>query len=127
MFSLQWHRVNGAAGFKGNACYDFVISHRPNKAPDHELMLWLQWEGGQKPIGTGKPVVRIDNLYGQSWTLYEGINQDIGVNVKSLLPDRQYTNGFFQGDMKLWLNKLVEARKFPATAYISAANLGSVV
>lgn len=89
-------------------------------------MLWLEWEGGQGPIGTGQPVTRIHNLYGQDWTLYEGMNTDINVKVRSLIPDRQYTEQHFSGDMKDWLLKLVEAGRFSADAYLVTANLGYV-
>ncbi|KAH9814447.1 concanavalin A-like lectin/glucanase domain-containing protein [Melampsora americana] len=121
--TFTWSRQTGKAGFKGNACYDFVVSNGPNKRSDHELMLWLQWEGGQLPIGTGAKTMRIKNLYGQDWTLYQGINKDINVQVRSLLPDRQYKNSF-KGDMKDWLMKLVEAGIFRADAYLWTANLG---
>lgn len=87
-------------------------------------MLWLEWVGGQGPIGTGQATKRILNLYGQDWTLYEGINEDIHVTVRSLLPDKQY-NGQFKGDMKEWLMKLVEAGIFRDDAYLIIANLGS--
>lgn len=121
--TYTWSRQHGKSGFKGNVCYDFVISNGPNKRSDHELMLWLEWEGGQLPIGAGGKTIRIRNLYGQDWTLYQGMNTDIGVPVRSLIPDRQYKNSF-HGDMKDWLMKLVEARIFREDAYLWTANLG---
>lgn len=121
--SYKWSRRNGKAGFKGNVCFDFVVSNGPNKQSDHELMLWLEWEGGQGPIGTGQPVKRIKNLYGQDWTLYQGMNTDINVPVRSLIPDTPYKN-YFAGDMKKWLMKLVEAGIFRDDAYLFTANLG---
>ncbi|KAH9814446.1 family 12 glycoside hydrolase [Melampsora americana] len=121
--TYTWSRQRGKSGFKGNVCYDLIISNGPNKRSDHELMLWLKWEGGQLPIGAGDKTIRIKNLYGQDWTLYQGINKDINVPVRSLLPDRQYKNSF-RGDMKDWLMKLVEASIFREDAYIWTANLG---
>ncbi|KAG0148539.1 hypothetical protein CROQUDRAFT_75392 [Cronartium quercuum f. sp. fusiforme G11] len=122
--SYWWQRTNYRSKFKGNVCYDFVISDINNKAADHELMLWLEWEGNQMPIGTGRPTRRIHDLYGQNWTVYQGTNTDINVQVTSILPDKQYTNRYFEGDMKLWLNKLIELRIFKEDGYISAANMG---
>ncbi|EGG04673.1 family 12 glycoside hydrolase [Melampsora larici-populina 98AG31] len=121
--SYKWSRRNRKAGFKGNVCFDFVVSNGPNKKSDHELMLWLEWEGGQGPIGTGDATMRIKNLYGQDWTLYQGMNTDINVPVRSLVPDTPYKN-FFAGDMKDWLMKLVEAKIFRDDAYLFTANLG---
>lgn len=124
----QWNRKNGPNGFKGNVVFDFVVSNGPNKASDHELMLWLEWESGPEgigPIGTGMPTRRIHDLYGQSWTLYQDINKSINVPVRTLLPDNQY-NGEFSGDMKLWLLKLVEAGIFRDDAYLWTANMGFV-
>ncbi|KAG0144400.1 hypothetical protein CROQUDRAFT_108541 [Cronartium quercuum f. sp. fusiforme G11] len=121
--SYSWTRQNGPTGFKGNVAFDFVVSNGPDKKSDHELMLWLQWEGNQMPIGTGEATLKIHNLYGQSWTLYQGINKNTGVPVRSLLPDNQYKD-HFSGDMKLWLLKLVEAGIFRDGAYLWTANMG---
>ena len=54
-----------------------------------ELMLWLEWEGGQLPIGWDRgPVATIGSLFGTSWKLYEDVNQGNGMTVVSLLRTR---------------------------------------
>lgn len=70
-------------------------------------MLWIQYQGGQLPIGYGKgPTHTIPNLYGTSWKVYRDKNLDTGIMVTSMLPDKQF-NGQFTGDMKDWLLALV--------------------
>ena len=64
-----------------------------------ELMLWLEWEGGQLPIGWDKgPAATIDSLFGTSWKLYEDVNHSNGMTVVSLLSPqpslRQFLNRF---------------------------------
>lgn len=87
-------------------------------------MLWLEAEGGQKPIGYGGQTQRIDNLYGQSWTLYEGPNKDNNnIVVRTLVPDHDF-DGYFAGDAREWLMKLVEVGRFSADAYVIVANMG---
>ncbi|EGG11080.1 family 12 glycoside hydrolase [Melampsora larici-populina 98AG31] len=118
-----WQRTNSQPT-KANVCLDFVISLTNNKNPDHELMLWLEKEGGQKPIGYGGKTVRVENLYGRSWTLYEGPNKsNNNVMVRTLVPDEDFS-GSFIGDAREWLMKLVELKRFPASAYVSVANMG---
>lgn len=87
-------------------------------------MLWLQYEGGQLPIGwTNGAVATIDNLFGTSWKLYEDVNEDSGVTVSSLLPDTQF-EGTFEGDLKEWLVELVNLGKFTEEAYVNVGNGG---
>ncbi|PYH68533.1 concanavalin A-like lectin/glucanase [Aspergillus vadensis CBS 113365] len=122
-----WSRTNSTA-FKGNVCFDFITS--PTKGDStstsaHELMLWLQYEGGQLPIGwTNGAVATIDNLFGTSWKLYEDVNEDSGVTVSSLLPDTQF-EGSFEGDLKEWLLELVQLGKFTKEAYVNVGNGGT--
>ena len=48
-------------------------------------MLWLQWEGGQLPIGWDRgPVATIGSLFGTSWKLYEDVNHSNGMTVVCL-------------------------------------------
>ena len=50
-------------------------------------MLWLEWEGGQLPIGwDAGPAATIDSLFGTSWKLCEGVNTGNGMTVVSLFP-----------------------------------------
>lgn len=118
-----WKRTNSETT-KANVCLDFIISLTNNKNPDHELMLWLEKEGGQKPIGYGGQTYRVENLYGTSWTLYEGPNKsNNNVMVRTLVPDVDFP-GSFVGDAREWLMKLVELKRFPDSAYVSVANMG---
>jgi hypothetical protein len=49
-------------------------------------MLWLEWQGGQLPIGWDKgPVATIESLFGTSWKLYEDVNRGNGMTVVRLL------------------------------------------
>jgi len=72
----------------GNIVFDFILS--PTKGDStstsaQELMLWLEWEGGQLPIGWDRgPVATIDSLFGTSWKLYEDVNHGNGMTVVRL-------------------------------------------
>lgn len=90
-----------------------------------EHMLWLQYEGGQLPIGWGSgAVATIDNLYGTSWKLYSGENTDTGITVRSLLPDTQF-EGTFTGDIKDWLDALASVGAFAESTYVNVGNAGT--
>ena len=85
---------------------------------------WLQYEGGQLPIGWGsKPAATISSLFGTSWKLYEGVNTDSGITVRSLLPDTQF-DGAFEGDLKDWLEALVNLGRFTNKAFMNVGNGG---
>lgn len=109
-----WTRTNSTA-FKGNVCFDFMtndVKGDSTSSDSHELMLWLEYEGGQLPIGwTGGSVATIDDLFGTSWNLYEGVNDDTGITVSSLLPTTQF-DGTFSGDLKDWILALANLGKF---------------
>ena len=93
----------------------------------HELMLWLQYEGGQLPIGwTNGPSATIDDLFGTSWTLYEDVNTDTGITVSTLMPAKQF-EGSFSGDLKDWLLALVEVGTFKKSTYVNVGNAGYVL
>lgn len=65
-----------------------------------ELMLWLEWEGGQLPIGWDKgPAATIDSLFGTSWKLYEDVNHSNGMTVVSL-PSAQPSFRCFHKEFK---------------------------
>jgi xyloglucan-specific endo-beta-1,4-glucanase len=124
--SYTWTRTNTTA-FKGNVCFDFMtndVAGDSTSSDSHELMLWLQYEGGQLPIGwTSGAVATIDSLFGTSWKLYEGVNDSTGITVSSLLPDTQF-EGTFEGDLKEWLEALVTLGKFTDSTYVNVGNAG---
>ena len=92
-----------------------------------ELMLWLQYEGGQLPIGwSNGAVATVPSLFGTSWKLYEGKNDDTGITVHSMLPDQQFDGGF-EGDLKDWLEALVSLKRFADTTYVNVGNAGYVI
>lgn len=125
--TYDWTRTNSTA-FKGNICFDFMTSDTKGDSTStsaQELMLWLQYEGGQLPIGWADgAVATIDNLYGTSWTLYEGKNTDTGITVHSMLPTTQF-DGTFTGDIKDWLSALVTHGTFTDSTYVNVGNAGT--
>ena len=86
-------------------------------------MLWLEYEGGQLPIGWPTPKATLSSLFGTSWKLYEGVNTDTGIMVSSLLPDKQFA-GSFSGDLKVWLEALVALGRFTDSTYVNVGNAG---
>lgn len=124
--SYKWTRTNTTA-FKGNVCFDFMTSDTKGdststKAQEH--MLWLQYEGGQLPIGWANgPTATIGSLFGTSWKLYEDVNTDTGITVRSLLPDKQF-EGTFTGDLKEWLEALAKLGRFTNSTYVNVGNAG---
>ncbi|KAI9926621.1 hypothetical protein ASPWEDRAFT_119134 [Aspergillus wentii DTO 134E9] len=125
--TYDWTRTNTTA-FKGNICFDFIVNDikgDSTSSSSNELMLWLQYEGGQLPIGWANgPIATIDNLFGTSWKLYEDTNTDSGVTVSSLLPDTQF-EGTFSGDLKNWLVALTNVGKFTNETYVNIGNAGT--
>jgi hypothetical protein len=123
--NYTWTRTNTTA-FKGNVCFDFMTSDTKGDSTStsaQELMLWLQYEGGQLPIGWGEAVTTIDSLFGTSWKLYEAKNTDTGITVHSMLPDTQF-EGSFDGDLKEWLEALVTIGRFTNETYVNVGNAG---
>ncbi|TVY16359.1 Xyloglucan-specific endo-beta-1,4-glucanase A [Lachnellula arida] len=124
--SYTWTRTNTTA-FKGNVCFDFMTSDTKGDSTStsaQELMLWLQYEGGQLPIGWGDAVATIDSLFGTSWKLYEAKNTGTGITVHSLLPDTQF-DGSFDGDLKDWMDALVTIGTFTDSTYVNVGNAGT--
>ncbi|MCJ1441338.1 MAG: hypothetical protein MMC23_001824 [Stictis urceolatum] len=124
--SYKWTRTNSTA-FKGNVCFDFMTSDTKGDSTSssaQELMLWLQYEGGQLPIGWGEATATVDDLFGTSWKLYQGINEDTGIMVSSLLPDKQF-DGTFAGDLKNWLEAMVDQGLFADTTFVNVGNGGT--
>ena len=77
-----------AKSISGNICFDFILGNTKGDSTStsaQELMLWLEWEGGQLPIGwDAGPAATIDSLFGTSWKVYEGVNTGNGMTVVSL-------------------------------------------
>ena len=126
--SYSWTRTNTTA-WKGNTCFDFMTSDTKGDSTStnaQELMLWLQYDGGQLPIGWNSktPAATIDNLFGTSWKLYEGKNTDTGITVHSLLPDVQF-QGSFEGDLKEWLVALAGIGRFSQSTFVNVGNAGT--
>lgn len=124
--AYSWTRTNTTA-YKGNACFDFMTSDTKGDSVTpqaQELMLWLDFVGGQLPIGWPTVKATIPDLYGTSWKLYQGVNQDTGITVSSLLPDRQF-NGMFEGDIKDWLYALVKVGVFRESTFVNVGNAGT--
>ncbi|KAF2089948.1 glycoside hydrolase family 12 protein [Saccharata proteae CBS 121410] len=125
--TYTWTRTNTTA-YKGNVCFDFMTSDTKGDSTSsaaQELMLWLQYDGGQLPIGwTSGAVATIDNLYGTSWKLYQGENTDSGITVSSLLPETQF-QGNFSGDILDWLNAMVNQGLFDDSTYVNVGNAGT--
>ncbi|THV74061.1 endoglucanase-1 precursor [Aureobasidium pullulans] len=125
--TYTWTRTNTTA-FKGNVCYDFMTSNTKGDSTTsnaQELMLWLQYEGGQLPIGWAAGAkATINNLFGTSWKLYEGKNDDTGITVHTMMPEKQF-EGSFSGDLKLWLEALVQHGTFKDSTYVNVGNAGT--
>lgn len=125
--TYKWTRSNSTA-FKGNICYDFMtndIKGDSTSSSSEELMLWLQYEGGQLPIGWVEgSVATIDNLFGTSWDLYQGVNEGTGIRVSSLLPKKQF-EGSFEGDLRDWLVALVGEGVFGESTFVNVGNAGT--
>ncbi|CAO2652672.1 Nn.00g009550.m01.CDS01 [Neocucurbitaria sp. VM-36] len=125
--TYDWTRTNTTA-YKGNICFDFMTSDTKGDSTSsraQELMLWLNYTGGQLPIGwVAGPKATIPNLYGTSWKLYQGVNTDTGITVSSLLPDKQFT-GTFEGDIKDWLLALVKVDVFSDSTFVNVGNAGT--
>lgn len=123
----EWKRTNTTA-YKGNICFDFMTSDTRGDSTSpaaQELMLWLEYTGGQLPIGwDAGPKATIMGLYGTSWKLYQGVNENTQITVSSLLPDKQFT-GTFTGDIKDWLLALVNVGVFKDSTFVNVGNAGT--
>ncbi|KAI7202939.1 hypothetical protein D0869_12125 [Hortaea werneckii] len=125
--TYHWVRTNQTA-YKGNVCFDFMTSDTKGDSTSssaQELMLWLRYEGGQLPIGYADGVKATIQLYGKSWDMYQGVNEDTGITVTSLVVDEddQYW-GWFAGDIKDWLLALVDQGLFSSSTYVNVGNAG---
>lgn len=119
--------------FPGNICFDFILGNTKGDSTStsaQELMLWLEWEGGQLPIGWDKgPVATIDSLFGTSWKLYEDVNHGNGMTVVShsrafssflmlstrgrdlsLLADQKFVQDYVTIPDQLWLDGIASTQ-----------------
>ncbi|KAK5168100.1 uncharacterized protein LTR77_006668 [Saxophila tyrrhenica] len=115
--------------YKGNVVFDFMTSDtKGDSTSSHaqEHMLWLRYEGGQLPIGwVDGPIATINNLYGRTWDLYRGLNEDTGIMVSSLLVrENQQFHGHFKGDIKDWLVALSKQGLYTQSTYVNVGNAG---
>lgn len=122
--------ISNTTAYKGNVVYDFMTSDTKGDSTStsaQELMLWLQYEGGQVPIGYADgAVATIDGLFGKDgWKLYQGKNDDTGITVSSLLvPEDSMFDGTFEGDIKDWLLAMSEQGIFSTSTYVNVGNAG---
>ncbi|MGR8010024.1 GH12 family glycosyl hydrolase domain-containing protein [Streptomyces hypolithicus] len=87
--------------------------------PKHEVMIWLNKDGGAGPLGSKKQRVRIA---GAAWDLYVG---DIGWNVYSFVR----VNNTTRADLNLdgFLQALVRRGLIARTDYLSGVEAGTEV
>ncbi|KAK6223340.1 hypothetical protein LQW54_000457 [Pestalotiopsis sp. IQ-011] len=122
--------ISNTTAYKGNVVYDFMTSDTKGDSTSsaaQELMLWLQWEGGQVPIGWADgAVATVDGLFSKDgWQLYQGKNTDTGITVSSLLaPADSMFDGTFEGDIKDWLVAMSEQGIFSTSTYVNVGNAG---
>jgi xyloglucan-specific endo-beta-1,4-glucanase len=125
--TYEWTRTNSTA-YKGNIAFDFMTSDTKGDSTSssaQELMLWLEYTGGQLPIGwVAGAKATIPSLFGTSWNLYQGKNEDTGITVSSLLPEKQFQSPF-AGDLKQWLGALVKTGVFKESTYVNVGNAGT--
>ncbi|KAL5603875.1 hypothetical protein FOVSG1_006625 [Fusarium oxysporum f. sp. vasinfectum] len=108
----EWN-TNKTTEYQDNVGYDFMTRDLKGDSTScraQELMLWLNWEGGQI-LSAG------------------GVNADTGITVTSLLrpEDSQFgdeTGGSFEGDIKDWLVALSTNGIFKADTYVDVGNVG---
>ncbi|KAK7705268.1 hypothetical protein SLS64_008105 [Diaporthe eres] len=126
--TYEW-TISNTTAYKGNVVYDFMTSDTKGDSTSsnaQELMLWLQYEGGQVPIGWAEGPVATISLFGKDgWKLYQGKNTDTGITVSSLLvPENDMYQGNFTGDIKDWLLAMSEQGIFGTDTYVNVGNGG---
>jgi hypothetical protein len=109
--------------------FDFITSPTPgdtSSTATSEFMLWIRNWGNQVPIGYSRGPVATFNLFGASWKLYEGKNPGSGVTVRSMLVDKNF-DGEFQGDLKQWLDAMVQKGYISDSDYVTVGNAGTEI
>lgn len=109
--------------------FDFITS--PTKGDTSstatsEFMLWIRNWGNQVPIGYSRGPVATLNLFGAKWKLYEGRNPGSGVTVRSMLVEENF-DGEFQGDLKEWLDVMVQRGYIADSDYVTVGNAGTEI
>lgn len=144
---FKWDRTN-TTEFRGKSstqCFHFHTTHSDNDHPagsnlfdfitaptsgdtsstaTSEFMLWIRIWGNQVPIGYVDGPVATFDLFGASWKLYEGKNPGSGVTVRSMLVDENF-DGEFQGDLKLWMDAMVQKGYISDSDYVTVGNAGT--
>jgi xyloglucan-specific endo-beta-1,4-glucanase len=113
--------------FTGSNVFDFITaptSGDTSSTATSEFMLWFRIWGNQVPIGFVGGAVATFDLFGASWKLYEGKNPDSGVTVRSMLVDENF-DGEFQGDLKFWLDAMVQKGYMSDSDYVTVGNAGT--
>ncbi|KAI0422820.1 glycoside hydrolase family 12 protein [Xylaria grammica] len=124
----QWDRTN-TTEFKGSNVFDFITAPTEgdtSSTATSEFMLWIRNWGNQVPIGYSRGPVATFKLFGVSWKLYEGKNPGSGVTVRSMLVDENY-DGEFQGDLKDWLDAMVQKGYISDNDYVTVGNAGTEI
>ena len=115
----------------GANVFDFITaptSGDSESTASAEFMLWLQIWGGQVPIGYSRGPVSKFDLYGTTFSLYEGKNPSSGVTVRSALPDENFSfGGVFSGDIKDWLNEMASKGYIRDSDFVNVGNAGTEV
>ncbi|KAH6660985.1 concanavalin A-like lectin/glucanase domain-containing protein [Truncatella angustata] len=125
---FQWDRTNTTA-FRGSNLFDFITAPTTGDTTStatSEFMLWIRNWGNQVPIGYADGPVATLNLFGASWKLYEGKNPNNGVVVRSMLADQDFESEF-QGNLKEWLDIMVQKGYISDSEYVTAGNAGTEV
>ncbi|KAG5950644.1 hypothetical protein E4U53_004684 [Claviceps sorghi] len=85
-------------------------------------MVWLGTFGGAGPISqTGQTPISTVALAGATWKLYKGPNG--GTTVFSFVATNNIQN--FNGDLKLFIEHLVQREGVPASSVITALQAGT--
>ncbi|KAJ8111608.1 hypothetical protein ONZ43_g5580 [Nemania bipapillata] len=124
----KWDRTN-TTEFRGSNLFDFITAPTPDDTTStatSEFMLWIRNWGNQVPIGYSRGPVATLELFGASWKLYEGKNPASGVTVRSMLVDKNY-DGEFEGDLKEWLDAMVQKGYISDNEYVTAGNAGTEI
>ncbi|CAH0058290.1 unnamed protein product [Clonostachys solani] len=106
---FKWSR-SVEEDFKGAHIFDMMTSvekdvgEQPNTK---EFMLFLKIWGDQRVMGWGDGAIDTLELFGHTFKLYYGVHSTSGQQVFSLEPDTPF-EGEFEGDLKEWLNLMVE-------------------
>ncbi|WP_405719598.1 endo-1,4-beta-glucanase [Streptomyces sp. NBC_01537] len=106
-----------------NVAYDLWLHDTANtdwqSTPKHEVMVWLNKDGGAGPLGTKKERVKLAGAY---WDLYVG---DIGWNVYSFVRVGNTTSANLNLDD--FLQALVRRKLVATTDYLSSVEAGTEV